>query len=179
MPTLIDRHGRRADDWLALEGDVAGTPADAALLVPLAAWQAQSAALLARGGRLGVLLAPEDEPAAIAGALPRLQLVAVAFPKFTDGRGYSIARALRERHGWRGELRAVGEVLRDQLFYLARCGFDSFALADGEDADAALAHFAPFSEAYQGAVDRGPLFLRRSAADAGPAGVPPVSREIA
>lgn len=169
MPTLIDRRGRRADDWLLLQGEAAAAPSGAALLVPLAAWEAQSAALLARGGPLGVLLAPDDDPAAIAGSLAHLRLLAVEFPKFTDGRGYSIARQLRERHGWRGELRAVGEVLRDQLFYLARCGFDSFALADGEDADAALAHFETFSDAYQAAVDRGPLFLRRFASDAGPA----------
>lgn len=166
MPTLIDRRGRRHDDWVPHDGDPALAPAGAALLVPLAAWKAHAQALSARGARVGVLLAPHDDPAEIAGALDRLALVAVDFPRFTDGRGYSTARLLRERHGWRGELRATGEVLRDQLFYLARCGFDSFVLADGEDADAALAHFAPFGDAYQASVDRGPLFARRHAAAA-------------
>ncbi len=177
MPTLIDRGGRRRDDWLLLDGDAASAPDGAALLVPLAAWRSGSPALGARPGRLGILLAPDDDPAAIAGALDRVELVAVNFPKFTDGRGYSIARSLRERHGWRGELRAVGEVLRDQLFYLSRCGFDSFALADGEDADAALASFAVFSDAYQSATDRGPLFLRRAAPAAWPVAIPATHRK--
>lgn len=172
MPTLIERGGRRRDEWLLLEGDAERAPAGAALLVPLAAWQSVVPALSARPGRLGILLAPSDDPAAIAGVLGRLELVAVEFPKFTDGRGYSIARSLRERHGWRGELRAVGEVLRDQLFYLSRCGFDSFALADGEDADAALESFDVFSDAYQSATDRGPLFLRRGAPAASPGEIP-------
>jgi uncharacterized protein (DUF934 family) len=89
-------------------------------------------------------------------------LVAVNFPQFTDGRGYSSARLLRERYGWRGELRAIGDVFRDQLFYLARCGFDAFALRQGEDAQAALAAFDDFSDAYQTAADRPlPLFRRR------------------
>jgi uncharacterized protein (DUF934 family) len=163
MPTLIDRRGRRHDDWVPHDGDPALAPADAALLVPLATWKAHAQELTAREAPVGVLLATHDDPAAIAGALDRLALIAVDFPKFTDGRGYSIARLLRERHGWRGELRATGEVLRDQLFYLVRCGFDSFALADGEDAGAALTHFSTFSDAYQAAADRGPLFLRRPA----------------
>lgn len=175
MPTLIDRQGVRADDWRLHEGPADGASPGAApasdtshgdaLLVPLQAWLSQAAALRACHARLGVLLGPADDPAAIAGDLDALQLVAVAFPAFTDGRGYSIARLLRERHGWRGELRAVGEVLRDQLFYMSRCGFDSFALADGEPADEALRHFETFSQPYQAAVDRGPLFARRARAD--------------
>ena len=167
MPTLIDRHGRREDVWQALEGDVADAPQGAALLVPLSRWLAQAPALRARAGRLGVLLEPSDDPAAIADDLQTLALIAVRFPLFNDGRGYSIARTLRQRYGWQGELRAVGDVLRDQLFYLSRCGFDSFALADGEPADEAIAFFSTFSEAYQAATDRGPLFARREAAVVG------------
>ena len=166
MPTLIDRHGVRADDWRLHEQPDDQVPADAALLVPLQAWLAHRDTLRTRHARLGVLLAPSDDPAELAADLDALQLVAVGFPAFTDGRGYSIARLLRERHGWRGELRAVGEVLRDQLFYMSRCGFDSFALAEGEPAQEALRHFTTFSEPYQGAVDRGPLFARRPAAAA-------------
>lgn len=175
MPTLIDRQGVRADDWRLHEGPADGASPDAApasdtshsdaLLVPLQAWLSQRDALRARNARLGVLLGPADDPAALAGDLDSLQMVAVAFPAFTDGRGYSIARLLRERHGWRGELRAVGEVLRDQLFYMSRCGFDSFALADGEPAEEALRHFETFSEPYQAAVDRVPLFARRARDD--------------
>ncbi len=164
MPTLIDRDARREDRWTSYEGDPSAVPAGAAVLVPLAAWKTDAAALRTRGAQLGLLLGPADEPREIAGELDAFGLIAVEFPKFTDGRGYSIARALRERLGWRGELRAVGDVLRDQLFYMSRCGFDSFALADGEDADGALAAFSTFTDAYQGATDLVPLFRRRGAA---------------
>jgi uncharacterized protein (DUF934 family) len=88
----------------------------------------------------------------------------VNFPSLTDGRGYSIARLLRERYGYVGELRAVGDVQRDQLFNLARCGFDAFLLRKDEDADGALAALEEFSEAYQASVERPqPLFRRRPA----------------
>lgn len=166
MPTLIDRNGRRHDDWIRPEGDAAQIAEGARVLLPLAQWQAERETWRARAGAVGVVLGPADDPAAIAAHLGEIGLVAVEFPSFTDGRGYSIARLLRERHGWSGELRAVGEVLRDQLFYLTRCGFDSFALADGQDADAALRGFADFSEAYQAGTDRAPLFARRAAAGA-------------
>ena len=111
------------------------------------------------------LLEPGDDPGALAGSLKRLTVVAVNFPKFGDGRAHSIARLLRERYGYRGELRAVGDVQRDQLFYLSRVGFDAFLLREGEDARAALAALTEFSETYQASVERPqPLFRRRSAA---------------
>lgn len=110
-------------------------------------------------------LEPHEDPATVAGRLGEIDRVEVIFPTFADGRGYSIARLLRERHGYTGELRAVGDVQRDQLFYLSRVGFDAFLLRDGEDAAAALAALADFSEAYQAAVDRPqPLFRRRAGA---------------
>lgn len=107
-------------------------------------------------------LEPHEDPAAVAGRLASAGRVEVNFPKFTDGRGYSIARLLRERHGYRGELRAVGDVHRDQLFYLQRVGFDAFLLREGEDAAEALAALGDFSEVYQASVERPqPLFRRR------------------
>lgn len=110
-------------------------------------------------------LEPHDDPSAVADRLACASRVEVSFPKFTDGRGYSIARLLRERYGYRGELRAVGDVQRDQLFYLSRVGFDAFLLREGEEAAAALAALTDFSEAYQASVERPqPLFRRRSAA---------------
>lgn len=124
------------------------------VLVPLALWNGEPA----------VLLGPGDDPAAIAGRLGEIAVVAIDFPQFTDGRGYSIARLLRERYGYKGEIRAVGEVLRDNLFYLSRCGFDSFALSDQATAEEALAHLTIFSDAYQASVERPqPLFRRRAA----------------
>ena len=109
-----------------------------------------------------LVLEPTDDPRRIADRLPGLKLVAVNFPKYGDGRGYSIARLLRERYGYRGELRAVGVVARDHLQLMARCGFDSFQLREGEDAEAALAGLDDFTEAYQANTQqRVPLFRRR------------------
>ncbi len=164
MATLIDRNGLRPDTWHAFDGDAGAIPPDADALIPLDEWRERAAVWSARPGRLGILLAPSDDPAALAADLGRFALVAVSFPVFTDGRGYSIARLLRERHGWTGELRAVGDVLRDQLFAMARCGFDSFALRAGQDVQASLAAFGDFSVRYQSAADQPvPLFRRRDA----------------
>ena len=109
-----------------------------------------------------VVLEPSDDPRAIADKLPGLKVVAVNFPKYADGRGYSIGRLLRERYGYKGELRAVGVVARDHLQLLAQCGFDSFQLREGEDAEEALAGLGDFSESYQAnAAQPVPLFRRR------------------
>jgi uncharacterized protein (DUF934 family) len=105
---------------------------------------------------------PADDPASV--SLEGAVRVEVNFPKFGDGRGYSIARLLRERYGYRGELRAVGHITRDLLFYMESCGFDAFELREGEDPREALAGFEDFSDAYQASVARPlPLFRRRSA----------------
>ena len=96
-----------------------------------------------------VRLEPSDDPAAAVDRIARAARVEVNFPKFGDGRGYSIARLLRERHGYRGELRAVGQVARDHLYFMERCGFDAFLLRDGEDPHEALRGFEDFSAAYQ------------------------------
>jgi uncharacterized protein (DUF934 family) len=134
------------------------------ILVPLALWSRHRDELLARREPIGVWLAPDDDPGALSADLEHLPVIAVHFPKFTDGRGYSTAALLRTRHGYRGELRAFGDVGRDQLFYLARCGFDAFKLAPHRDPEAALASFAGFTVRYQGSVDDpAPLFRKRAA----------------
>jgi uncharacterized protein (DUF934 family) len=108
-------------------------------------------------------LEPADDPATVAGWLAGVARVEVDFPKFGDGRGFSIGRLLRERHGYKGELRAVGHITRDHLPFLERCGFDAFELRDGEDPVEALASFEVFSDSYQGTVvEAKPLFRRRS-----------------
>ena len=94
-------------------------------------------------------LEPTDDPAAVAGRLGRVARVEVNFPKFGDGRGFSIAKLLRERYGYKGELRAVGHLTRDHLLYLERCGFNAFELRAGEDPHEALAGFDVFSTRYQ------------------------------
>lgn len=170
----IIKHGViQADEWTLVrlaEGEDAATvelPAGR-VIVPLAVWLARRDALLAQAeaGVLGVCLAGTENPAALADDLLRLQLIAVDFPKFADGRGYSIATLLRARHGYAGELRAVGDVLRDQFFFLTRCGFDVLVPKEGKytraQLETALASLQDFSEPYQGAVDRAePLFRRQ------------------
>jgi uncharacterized protein (DUF934 family) len=96
-----------------------------------------------------VRIEPTDDPAAFADRLVNASRVEVHFPKFGDGRGFSLGRLLRDRHGYKGELRAVGHLTRDHLLYLERCGFDAFELRAGEDAKEALAGFQVFSASYQ------------------------------
>ena len=181
MATII-RNSRVEDDaWTllpkaeAIAGDAVGATPPAALpegpvLLPLAHWLAARDSLASHAAPVGVWLDAGDDPALLADELARLPLVAVNFPKFTDGRGYSIARTLRERYGYRGELRAIGDVLHDQLQLLHRCGFDAFAVRADKDAERALAGLNTFSDSYQGAVDQPlPLFRRRGDAAASPA----------
>ncbi len=173
MPRLI-KNGQIVDDaWQTLvvaEGQTADSvalPAASAAptLLPLAVWQARRAEILARtaeGNAIGVWLDAGEQPEAIADDLAHFTVIAINFPKFADGRGYSTARLLRERYGYRGELRAIGDVLRDQLFFMKRCGFDAYALRADKNATEALAGLTDFSETYQAAVDQPqPLFRRR------------------
>ena len=169
MGTLIKEQRIVADSWRLLErgpqGERPGVPAQGDVVVPLALWLARRDAFLAHPGRLGVWLDANEDPEAIAADLPRFALVAVNFPKFGDGRGYSIARLLRERYGYRGELRAIGDVLHDHLHFMKQCGFDAFLLRADQDAQAALSALDTFSEGYQTSVLRPvPLFRRRPAA---------------
>jgi uncharacterized protein (DUF934 family) len=153
MPRRLLRDGVIVDDdWsYAAEGDgaVAG-----ALILTLPQWQNDRDAWLARGARLGVVLMPADRVERIAADLPLLSLIACSFPGPSEGRGYSQARSLRERWKFTGELRATGYVRRDQLFFLARSGFNSFELPDSDLADAHLA-LSTFSAAYQPSNDAG------------------------
>ncbi|MDE2353880.1 MAG: DUF934 domain-containing protein [Betaproteobacteria bacterium] len=163
MPDVI-RNGRiEPDSYLRVDSLEGGVP-DADVLVPLSLFAAQHEACLALPGKLGLWLETTDEPGEVAQYLPLLDLVAVHFASFADGRGHSMARLLRERHGFRGEIRAVGDVFKETLFYLSRCGFDAFVLRPGENPEEALKGLDVFSEAYQASVERpSPLFRRRQA----------------
>lgn len=144
-----------------------GEPASLAAgdIVPLALWKTVRDALACSSPGLppavGVLLSPQDDPYELRADLYRVASIAIRFPVFTDGRGYSAARLLRQQLGYRGTLIAVGDVLRDQLLLLERCGFDTFWLREDQDFDDAVAAFDDFSDAYQGAAARVPLFARR------------------
>lgn len=156
---LIDRNGEVRTDTFQLIADDAAVPASGDVIVGLARLLAGDVA--GRSGQLGVRVDPEDDLAKLVPELGKLAVVAIHFPKFGDGRGYTHARLLRERHGFRGELRAVGEVLADQLFYMRRCGFDTFALVEGKDVNAAIAALSDFSVTYQAAADEArPLYRR-------------------
>jgi uncharacterized protein (DUF934 family) len=160
-----------ADDWVKVD-DAAPLPAAGKIIVSYARWQAEKGNLKARGN-VGVTLIQTVEVKDIADDLPALPLVAVPFvfiqPKpeggrTFDGRGYTQARALRERFGYKGEIRAVGDVFRDAMFYMARCGVNAFEVKPGQDLEDALKAFDDFSFGYQGAADDPtPIFRRRSA----------------
>ncbi len=173
MSDKIIKNGRIVEDVrltvTLAEGEAAADIAVPAgpVLVPLAVWQARRDELLARArsGELGVWLGAGEDVAALAGDLALLQVIALHFPKFTDGRSYSAATLLRKRHGYAGELRAIGEILRDQFNYLTRCGFDALQPQAGRYTDAqleaAVASINDFSQPYQHSV-KDPLPLFRS-----------------
>jgi len=170
MPNVIKHRAVIEDNWHTLALDESETPESVALppgsvIYPLPVWKARKAEILATGADIGIWLDAHEDPEEIVRDLGHFQIIAVNFPKFADGRGYSTARLLRSRWGWHGELRAIGDVLHDQLFYMKRCGFDSFALKAGKDVEGALAKaFDTWSESYQAAADQKlPLFRRRSA----------------
>jgi uncharacterized protein (DUF934 family) len=160
-----------ADDWTLIPAGESGAPvtlpASGKLIVPLRLWQARREELLSRASGqnapLGVWLDSNEDAAVLAVDLHRLAVIAVNFPRFADGRGYSTAFLLRSRYGYQGELRAIGDVLRDQLFYLQRVGFNAFALRADRDVGDALQALKDFSETYQASVDQPvPLFRRRA-----------------
>jgi len=139
----IIKNGQIVDDaWQVLKLSEGETPESASLtetpaLLPLAVWLARKTEILATGNPVGVWLDSSEGPEAIAGDLAHFSLIGVNFPKFADGRGYSSARLLRERYGYRGEIRAIGDVLQDQLFYMKRCGIDAFAVREDKEMSSA------------------------------------------
>ncbi|MFN0315789.1 MAG: DUF934 domain-containing protein [Burkholderiales bacterium] len=160
MSKYIKNRRLAEDCWAHLAASSSEVPTGS-WIVPLAFWRANKERLLNRIHEIGVMLEPADDPKELADVAGQLPVIAIRFPSFTDGRGYSSARLLRERHGFKGEIRAVGDVWRDQIFLMARCGFDAFELREDQDVEAVLAAFEDFSEVYQAANDRGPLFARR------------------
>jgi len=164
MQQVIKNGQVLADDWLLLpkEAVLSDVPATGDCIAPLALWQTEREALKSRQGGLAIWLDADEEVEAIAADLPNFVLIALNFPAFTDGRAYSSAALLRQRYGWTGEIRAIGDVLRDQLFAMRRCGFDAFAIRADKDPHDALKGLSDFSESYQASVVQPlPLFRRR------------------
>jgi len=169
MPKLIKLHGHGealhadwANEAFVTVADEDAIPASGGVILPLARFQAEGAALLDDGRNVGVLLQPDQAVEDLAYDLPRLSLVALAFPKYRDGRALSSARLLRERYGFGGEIRAVGDVLRELASFYVRCGFDAFEPADGSTPAEWLAAAGRYRHVYQrGADDREPAFVER------------------
>ena len=169
MSQLIKHGSAVVDSWKTLEiaeGETAETVALPAgdVIFPLAVWLARKAEIIAGHPRIGLLLGPDERVEEVAADLDHFIVIAVHFPKFVDGRGYSTASLLRQRYKYQGEVRAVGDVLHDQLFYMQRVGFDSYALKDGKSAVHAVeAGFSPFSDAYQASTSQPQPYFRRRA----------------
>lgn len=161
MPKLIKNNAVIDDSWtLVKEAATLAELPSGKVIVPLALWQTSKAELLARGD-VGVWLNGADSASVLQDELAKLPLIAVNFPAFTDGRGYSIARILRDHYKYQGEIRAVGDVLRDQLFYMKRSGFDAFSMRENDKSEQALQSLNDFTYSYQAGADDGrPLFNR-------------------
>lgn len=156
------------DDWIELD-DPAPIPAVGKIIVSHARWRASITALKSRGD-VGVAIPSHLDVGELRDDLPHLSLIAVSFtfiqPKpeggrTFDGRGYGQARRLRERYGYRGEIRATGDVFRDAMYYMHRCGINAFEVKPGQDLADALNAFNDFTVAYQGAADGQPPVFRR------------------
>jgi uncharacterized protein (DUF934 family) len=174
MPKLIRFIDGRAewseDGFVEVpEGEAVPENANTGVILPLSRFQSEGPALLDQGRAVGVRLKSDEAVEALAYDLPRLALVALEFPKFRDGRAYSSAALLRQRYGYTGQIRAVGDVLREQANYMVRCGIDAFEPADGSTPEDWSHVASRFRHVYQAASDgRDPIFVERQkgAADA-------------
>lgn len=166
MPKLIKDKAVVDDNWQLLEATDAPEAVvipEGDVIVPLNVWKAQKEQLQGRKSTLGVWLNSDELAEELADEAQGFGVIALNFPTFMDGRAFSTARLLRERYGYQGDVRAIGYIIRDQLFYMSRCGFTSFQLPEGNNLEAALASFNDFTESYQAAVDQPqPLFRRRA-----------------
>ncbi len=153
------RAGRLVPDPYTDATGLAELPAGVPLIVSLDQWQIHRDALLAAGQPIGLRLRSDEPTGPVAADLPHFALVALEFPKFRDGRAYTHARLLRERHGFTGELRAVGDVLQEQLHFMQRCGFDTFDVQAPDPEKAWQAIAGDHSVWYQATGDSRPRAL--------------------
>lgn len=166
MPKLI-KNGALADDHWTVLNEASGPEVLQVVrgknfIVPLKFWRMFRDEVEEFRGGISLWLNSDENVEVIADELHSLPLIALNFPVFSDGRSYTNARDLREKFNYQGEVRAIGDVLRDQLYYMSRCGFDAFSLRFDQDADACLEAFKDFQTSYQGTVAEPiPLFRRR------------------
>lgn len=161
MPQILKDTQVVSDNWLLLDDSAESIPTGD-ILMSYEQWQTFSGQLSNHDGKLAVWLEGHAEIEQIIEPLLDLPLIAINFPKFADGRGFSSARLIRERYNYSGELRAIGGFIRDQLYLLNRCGFNAFQFSDENELSDAAESLKDFSENYQVSVDQeNPLFRRR------------------
>ena len=158
MRQLIKQREIIADSWQYADEDASAT----AVIVPLARFLTERDQWLAAKAKLGLRIGPADAVESIIADLARFSVIAIEFGGLAEGRGYSQAQLLRTRFNFKGEIRAVGKIQRDQVFYMARCGFDAFEFPEGTDLDVALSAFKDFDVAYQPSSDQGVQMRRRA-----------------
>jgi len=161
MPQVLRDNQVIQDNWIAVDESLTNLPSGD-ILLSYDQWQQFSDQLADHDGQIGVWIEGNTDIEAIVEPLLELPLIAINFPKFADGRGFSIARLLRGRYKYQGELRAIGGFIRDQLYLLKRCGFDAFKFIDNTELSEAAKSLKDFSETYQVSADEeNPLFRRR------------------
>ena len=163
MPHKIIKNRAIVEDTFTHINEAGDLPAEGNVIIPQSLWPELESKLKDHNGKVGIKVSGDIEPEEIAGYLDSVDLIAIEFPVFRDGRGYSLARILRDRMGYEGELRACGDVLRDQMFYMQRCGFNSFEPIADRCIEEALTGLNDFSVTYQAdANEKKPIYQRRS-----------------
>jgi len=153
MNTLINLQNVIENDWVVFDGDAGEVSPGASVLLPVEEWVERTEIWRSHAGRVGILLAPADDPERLRPWLDEIESIAIHFPQFTAGRGFSSARLLRSRMRFAGVIRAVGHVLPDQVPMLNRCGFTEYELSTSRRADTALMLLSAQSSTYQAGVD--------------------------
>ncbi|MEX0962995.1 MAG: DUF934 domain-containing protein [Pseudohongiellaceae bacterium] len=166
MQKLINKDGSVENHWTVLKTatgpEILQVVPGKNFIVPLTFWKLYRQQLDDYSGNIALWLESDEQVDQIGEALHSLPLVALNFPVFSDGRSYTNARELRQRHGYKGEIRAIGDVLRDQLYYMAQCGFDTFELRHDQDIEVCMDAFRDFKTGYQSTISEPtPLFRRR------------------
>ena len=153
--TLIKDGAVSDDEWADVSQDESADAVvhDGPLIVSLDQWKQSRSLLVRRNPPLGIRLRSDQPPERIADDLERFDVVVLEFPKLQDGRAFSYARLLRERYGYKGEIRAVGDVFQDQIYFMQRCGFTSYVLPEGRSPEGAIGALKSYSVAYQPAAD--------------------------
>ncbi|MFT6260918.1 MAG: hypothetical protein ACJAYK_001949 [Crocinitomicaceae bacterium] len=161
MQKLINQTSEIENTWTLIR-DEAGDLSQANIMIPASYWVANQAEFEGRND-VAIWFAGDVNISDFDGKLDQFPVVGVDFPAFADGRGYSIAHLIIERQNYQGELRAIGDVLIDQLYFMKRCGFNTYLLTDELEPKVAIQYFETFSEPYQLAVDiKDPIFRRKA-----------------